>query len=229
MVNLQKYIENDFIPLDILGITSYGIVARAIWRNTWAKGNPLSIFYPYSKRLTLSTHTAVACIGSDGRKWLMEMDNSRCRLRYIARDGKNLLLPEEYDGVDPSQKKHFQKIRIFSGLKRTDPVEYVTDKSKSAHVCWIGRYSILDKESIRDGNEWLFDKYREGVPYDYYDLLALWKWTRKLRVFGNSSVYVCSELAQRCYEHINALEYSVTPMTPMDWQKSALMTSVVKR
>jgi hypothetical protein len=42
MINLQQYIENDFIPLDILGTTSYGIVARAIWRNTWAKDNYLN-------------------------------------------------------------------------------------------------------------------------------------------------------------------------------------------
>lgn len=225
MIDLKKYFEVDFKPLDVIGTTSFGVVPRQIWRNTWGRGKRLSLFYPYSKRASNSTHTAITCMGNDGRKWIMEMDNTIPRKRYISESLKKVILPEEYEFVQPSLKKGFKEVTIFSGVKLTYPHAYFTNNIRHAHACWIGRYEEMSDDMAKRGNEWLFDKYREGVPYDYFDILALWKWTKCLKVLGLSTIYICSELVQRCFEHLNIIQYSVAPVTPKQWQENPILKS----
>lgn len=227
MINFKKYIDNHFKPLDVIGTTSFGVTARAIWMNTWGRKKVLSWFSPYWRRANCSTHTAITCLGKDGRKWLMEMDNTKSCKRFVSEDLKSVLLPEEFELIEHSLKSNYHEINVFSGIKLTKPEDYYTDNIYNPHVCWIGRYPYIDYDRIQKGNEWLFDKYREGVPYDYVDIIALWNIGKRIDILGSSNVYVCSELVQRCYEAVGLLTYSEIPMTPQEWQEHKMMTEVV--
>ncbi len=227
MIDFERYMTTNFRPLDVIGTTSFGPIAREIWRNTWGKKSILSWFTGYAKRANYSTHTAITCVGKDGRPWLMEMDMTKKRKRYISRDLKNVLLPEEYLYVKHSCSDKFKEVNVFSGVIRSEPSKYFTDNIKSAHVCWIGRCQQLDRYQMDRGNEWLFEKHREGVPYDYLDIIALWDIAKKMKILGSSNIYVCSELVQRCYEHINILPKQIAPMTPMDWELDKRFKEVI--
>ena len=223
MIDFKHYMNNQAQALDLIGTTSYGFLARAIWRSTWNKGR-LAWFKPYHKRAHLSTHTAMVCIGKDGRKWIIEMDMTRWQPRYVSKDRKEIFGPE--DLYDIAGRKDLDTIRVFSGVKLTKPEEYFTDKIRDPHVCWIGRFPGFNDYTLNKGNEWLFETYREGVPYDLADILGEWVVTKKLKISGSSNVYICSELAQRCFEHICVLQKTITTMDPRDWQEFPFVVTV---
>lgn len=229
MIDFKSYMEKHFQPLDIIGTTSYGPIAREIWRNTWAKGKLSAMFIWYKHRANLSTHTAITCLGRNGKKWIMEMDNTQKQKRYISTDLKNMIDPEEYKLVEHSLSGSFREVNIFSGVILSKSEKYYAENICSPHICWIGRFPQLTDPIIKNGNEWLFERFREGVSYDYLDILAQWKLTETWKILGSSNIYICSELVQRCFEHCGILAKQDAPMTPMNWQKlSNLITLTVK-
>lgn len=218
MNTFERYINSAFRPLDIVGTTSYGIIPRAIWRMTWGRKRRIRWFLPYRFRAMHSTHIAVASIGRNGQPWLIEMDGGKFRTRYVSRELGQMVTPDEFSILEHSCKDLFEKVKIFSGVSLTEPQKYMTRRIRAAHVCWIGRMPSLAEKQLSSGNEWLYDKYRHGVPYDYADLIALWNISKSLQVIGSDNIYVCSELPQKCFEHIGVFRKSIIPMTPMDWQ-----------
>ena len=227
MIDFEKYINSNFMPLDVIGTTNFSPIAKAIWRYTWGSKLPfLSWFTSYKKRSMLPTHTAITCVGKDGRPWLMEMDMTKCRVRYISEEMQNILTSEEYDLVKHSLGGMFVKKYVFSGITKSSPEKYYTKNIKQAHVCNIQRSMILDRIQMGKGNEWLFEKYREGVPYDFNDIIALSGLSKKIKILGSSNIFVCSELVQRCYESIGVLPRNGIPMTPKDWCNNKLMKEV---
>ena len=155
------------------------------------------------------------------------MDNTHSQKRYVTTDLRDVLLPEEYKRVEHSLKNYFHEVNIFSGLKLTDPEEYYTNNIRAPHVCWIGRCDLIGKDKRNRGNEWLYDKYWKGVPYDYFDLIALWTLTKKLKIYGTDNIFICSELIQRLFEYLDLLEYSIFPITPQEWQESSIMKTII--
>ena len=228
MINFEKYIEEQFQPLDVIGTTNFSPIAREIWRNTWERGNPLALFKWYPKRKNLSTHTAVTFLGKDGQRWLLEMTNTKYVFRFVNIENGRMLLPQEWVALKDGEQSMYRKVKILSGLKLSKPEKYFADNERRAHVCCIRRYINIDQKSMAIGNEWLYKRYKEGVPYDYNDIIALWNFAEKLgiNILGSQDIYVCSELPQKLFEYLGILEHSYIPMTPMQWQKSILMSEV---
>jgi len=228
MINFEKYIDEKFQPLDVIGTTNLSFIAREIWRNTWERGNPLALFKWYPKRKNLSTHTAVTFLGLDGRKWLLEMTNTGSRVRFVNTENGRIILPQEYVALKDGEQSMYKKVKILSGLKMSQPDKYFADNENRAHVCCIKRYINIDKTDVGRGNEWLYKKYKFGVQYDYRDIVALWDFAEKLgiNVIGSKDIYVCSELPQKLFEFLGILQESFIPMTPMDWQRLKIMQEV---
>lgn len=228
MIDLCRYFEKDFASLDVIGTTSFGAIPKAIWRYTWGKQFRFPWIKSYMFRANQSTHTAITCVGRNGKKWIVEMDNTSPQNRYVSIELGQILLPEEYDQVKHSLSDKFQEVRIFSGVKLTNPEKYFSKNIRNPHACWIGRYPFFDEEQKICGNEWLFEKVRSGVKYDYMDIPGLMAMAKnKKGVIGSTDVYVCSELVQKCYEHIGILRKTPIPMTPQDWQCFNIMRKVV--
>jgi hypothetical protein len=219
MIDFQKYLVHRIRPLDIIGTTSFGVLPMVIHRNTWG-GIGL-----YKKRAMLSTHTAITAIGKDGRYWIIEMDATKKKDIYISADGKKIIGEEEYHN-NADMRGKWTKTHIISGVKLTDPREYITNNIRDPHVCWIGEAPLTPKQ-IKDGNEYLFDIYHHGRRYDYADVAGLWKVLSALHITGSPEELICSELAQRVYEHIGYFKHRVKPMTPRQWQISRKMKEVV--
>lgn len=227
LIDFRKYIEERFKPLTIIGTTSFGPVDRIIWHNTWAQNDPFWWFRWYRSRAMKATHIAVTAIGLDSRKWIFEMDMTKRIVRYVSDDG-DIKLPEEYEAMHYDMKLRYREVFIFSGLERHDPSKYYADNIYSAHVCWIGEYTRFDSGNLDDGNEWLFDKYRNGVPYNYADILLHWDFARKIgiNVMGSPEIYICSEMPQRLFEHLGVFQISNHVMTPMEWQVSPIIRTI---
>lgn len=227
MKEIVQYFQQNFKPLDIIGTTSAGIVAKKIWTKTWGRGKPLVALYPYFRRKNQSTHSAITCLGKDGRRWLMEMDLTKKQKRYVSEDLIEILLPEEYEEIKQTSVKRYDVFYVLSGIKLTDPQKYLTDNLNKPHICWIGRYEGIKQEDLIVGNEWLFDKCRNGVPYDYADIIALWGIIKKVKFWGIPNLYICSELIQRCYETIGLINKSIIPMTPQQWQENKMLKTII--
>ena len=161
MVDFKRYLETCFRPLDVIGTTSYGPLARAIWRNTWARRRPFAFIFGcwYRGRAGLATHNAITCVNNCGKPCLMEMDTSQRQKRYVGKTIESVLLPEEYAKVEHSCSNLYDAVEVYSGVYLTSPEKYFATTIRDNHVCWIGRCPSLKDGLLQKGNNWLFDKY----------------------------------------------------------------------
>ena len=225
MIDFEKYITTHFQPLDIVGTTSFGPLARIIWRNTWARNDPFFWLKWYRLRSMLSTHIDVTCIGEDGKAGIMGMDRSAMQVRYLSLEREGEMWTER-EFRSRILSGPFRRVEVYSGIRRREPSIYFTTNVRHAHVCWIGRYPGLTIKQLRAGNEWLFETHRQGVPYDYWDILSMWQVLDRFDFKGSNRAFICSEYPQRCYEKLGILRYKRAPMTPKEWQQSPLMKEV---
>jgi hypothetical protein len=230
IVDLKEYVEKTFCPLDIFGTTDFHPVARIIWKETWYRGKWNWFLVPYKKRAHLSTHIAVAVLGKDGRKWIMEMDHTKLRDRYVSTDGSNCILSqEEWVCFSEKDRKSFRKIQVTSGLILSPLEKYMTTNPKDAHVCWVGRSLGIRNGQMRNrANELMFEYYRMGVNYDYKDLFSFPSFLQKAKIHGSEDVLICSELPQRIFQHLGILNNIEKPMSPMDWQVDRKITYPIR-
>jgi len=229
IVDLKDYLERAFCPMDILGTTSFSPLARIIWSQTWRKGKWFNWFLPYSQRVHLSTHIAVAVLGKDGRKWIMEMDETSLQDRYINELEGKLIDKLDWDCLSPEDQLLYKKVKINTGCMLRPFEKYMTENVKDDHVCWIGRSLGLHDEHIRHAaNELMFMYYHGGVEYDYKDLFSFPKFLKKLKLHGKEDVFICSELPQRVFQQLGIIKNVEQAMSPMDWQVNRTITYPVR-
>lgn len=228
-VDLTNYMLNSFQPLDIFGTTDYNPLARIIWKETWYKGKWYWFLIPYVKRAHLCTHIAVSVIGKDKRKWLMEMDVTKMRTRYLKEVDGSIIAPEEWTLLDDGDKCAYKEIQVPSGLLLSEFNKYMPEKIRDRHITWIGRPYGLKTDALRmEANEKMFDLYRKGVEYDYMDLMSFTSLASKYQMHGSKDVFICSELPQRVFEHLGIMPASEQPMSPMQWQLNRNFTYNVR-
>lgn len=228
-VDFPHYLINHFKPMDILGTTDYNPLARLIWKETWFKGKWWWWLVPYVKRMHLCTHIAVMVLGKDKYKWVMEMDVSKLRNRYIKDADGSILSPMEYIALSKGDRCGYRLLRVNSGLILSPIEKYMPVNKKDRHITWIGSpYGLGTDEKRFEANEKMFELYRKGVEYDYLDLLSFTSLTKKLKIGGTDDAFICSELPQRVFEQMGILPPAVAPMSPMQWQNDRRFTYNVR-